>query len=354
MSLCAKCPCSRVTGDPSTNQMDPNDHFQTQPLPDAPFYSQRAHPLLSFSQPTPATNTNKRPVLAPCAVCRSTKWHRSPSGHMFCEFGHQSTEYREEQAENDEQWMRGGTRRIRTGAKRLRTLGVLGDVANNAPLQGVLGEGATGEIEKFLIVNGIQALLKCQIEWLRRKYTFLNDSFDGTVKSIWWHYISIIGLQYSDVGTTLNGTAQVLEPRLLSNDQVTPTITLVILQLALRHHGLPILLNDIHHLVVTNELPYMKFEYPTTILRRLSTVQKKTLNPHGRALHLSKLHNDQLLLLTHLSGSGIASDYKHWAGRVLVRLLCSLGLPMPWHGQIMRLFTGVAFPDSLGMSGTAR
>ena len=194
--------------------MDPNDYFQTQPLPDASLYSQQAHQPLSFSQPTLATNNNKRPVLAPCTICRSTKWHRSPSGHMFCEFGHQSTEYREEQAENDEDWMRGGTRRIRTGAKRVRTLGMVSDVANNAPLQGVLGEGATGEIERFLMVNGIQALLKCQIGWLRQKYTVLDDSFDGTVRTIWCHYISAIGLQYSDAGTTLTSEATVLEPRL--------------------------------------------------------------------------------------------------------------------------------------------
>ena len=343
-----------MAGGPNTNQMDPNDYFQTQPLPDAPLYSQQAHPHLSFSQPTLATNNNKRPVLAPCTICRSTKWHRSPSGHMFCEFGHQSTEYREEQAENDEDWMRGGTRRIRTGAKRVRTLGMVSDVANNAPLQGVLGEGATGEIERFLLVNGIQALLKCQITWLRQKYPVLDDSFDGTVRVIWCHYISAIDLQYSDAGTSLTSEAQVLEPKLHLKNQVTPTITLVILQLALRHHGLPILLNDIHHLVMTNELSYMKFEYPTSILRRLPPSQRKTLIPHGRALSLSRLHDDQLLMLLHLSGSGFAPDYKQWAAKVLVRLLCSLGLPISWHGPIMRLFTGVTFPHSLGMSRRPR
>ena len=53
--------------------------------------------------------------------------------------------------------------------RRLRTLGVMGDVANNAPLQGVLQEGAAGEIERFLMANAIQVHAKVSDQMVATK-----------------------------------------------------------------------------------------------------------------------------------------------------------------------------------------
>lgn len=311
------------------------------------------HDQLFYSQQAQRANDKPRFGLAPCSTCLSTRWRKTASGLMICEHGHQSLEYREEQGEADLSVM-GATRRLAGPSKKRKTAQSIGQTMQmkQPTINGVMAENAEGDVERFLVLAALQVFVKAHAEKLVDHFGLPREPFLATVRAIWLHYIHVIGVPYTDSEL---GELCVPKPRppVPFPERTSPSISLVVNHLALRHHRVPIMLSDLHRMAAENVIPYFAFPFPAPIVQRLAHSQRRIFRPRI-VYSLSYLHHASHCLMVHLTDAGFDLEYTKWAELLLVRLLGALRLPLTWHAPVMRIFAGLTFREAIGLSRTVR
>lgn len=319
---------------------DDGRFFTQQPdlqFDDKYFFQSASQPQYSQPSEPSATGTKSKFLnLAPCPVCRSTKWRKAPkSGELVCQYGHISTEYRDEHGDVEAQILLGSTHRIKKslkGRKRRASRAV------PAKLHLELFPTEGFDLIRVVTLNVLQWILREQLRVLCLQTlpgiaTNLDgpQTFEDSLKTAWSFFLYLVEREDPLVA------------------KLSLSFNLVILQLVYRHHGLPVLLADLVRLANEHKIPFFGIKIPRSLLAPLPLSQRRIVAPRKIILMDSLLSLQYRMCFT---ASTMLTGYHAWARNVCSMLFQRLGISesQPLTSYTMLLFDGITTRQAIGLS----
>lgn len=327
---------------------------------------------------------------------------------LICEHGHQNEEYREEIADANEQILLGHTKRLKNTPNNSKRKGnngkrqALKPSANNndsllveqylrGPSSKLNGTNLPirndsvvweGSVEAFLINLGFQCLLKAQLEALGKiNPSYTSEAFKANVRNLWLFYVDAC-FRNVTFGTTRRPALSASLPTikmftnrtmLFQSSKFSLSITLVVLHIAAKHTGLPVMLKDLMEWVKDGALPLLQpTKYvPPALIQRLPGGYKHLFRSKGRGIPCLDTLQTACFRLIHLWYIYILQPLNQnvsensplnmqtclgsgWAYCITERLLGECSLPREWLPLTIALTERIAYPSALGMTPTIK
>jgi hypothetical protein len=235
-----------------------------------------------------------------CPYCRSTKYRKTETGFLVCEYGHQSQKFWQEEQDDFDSSV-GVGRRIKKVRTASQPLPLVEEVIDEPTVLRL------GDVDRYFFFLGLQYVLQAQTEAVRNFFQLTKD-YDRSIRRIWLAFVKSTGLDYDEETIDLeqdtepiNFDSQQAEPVLPDRTSspevyeplspliqkskwapkhdlisrkmktISPKHLLVIIYFGLIEMGIPILLADIRRLIIEEILPYSNTKHliPNPVRRRL-------------------------------------------------------------------------------------